>query len=46
MAKIPLYLYRIPREEHMMLAKFGEDYRRYMPRTGRIIPRFGTSEKG
>lgn len=37
---IPLYLLRVPREERMMLEQFGEDYRLYINRTGRIIPRF------
>ena len=35
-----LYVYRVPREEQMMLDAFGEAYRSYMGRTGRIIPRF------
>ncbi len=36
---LPLYLLRVPREEQMMLEQFGEQYRLYMKRTGRIIPR-------
>ncbi len=36
---LPLYVLRIPREEQMMLDHFGEEYRLYMNRTGRIIPR-------
>ena len=36
---IPLYLMRIPKEEQMMLEYFGEEYRLYMSRTGRLIPR-------
>jgi protein-S-isoprenylcysteine O-methyltransferase Ste14 len=36
---IPVYLYRVPKEEKMMLDNFGEEYRTYMERTGRIIPR-------
>jgi len=36
---IPLYIIRVRREEHMMLDRFGEEYREYMKRTGRIIPR-------
>ncbi len=36
---IPLYLARIPKEEQMMLEHFGEEYRSYMSRTGRLIPR-------
>jgi protein-S-isoprenylcysteine O-methyltransferase Ste14 len=34
-----LYFVRTPREEAMMLDFFGEDYRAYMRRTGRLIPR-------
>jgi len=36
---IPLYLMRIPKEERMMIEHFGEQYRSYMSRTGRLIPR-------
>jgi protein-S-isoprenylcysteine O-methyltransferase Ste14 len=36
---LPLYLMRVPREEHMLLEHFGDAYRDYMQRTGRIIPR-------
>ena len=36
---VPLYVIRIPREEKMMLERFGEEYREYMSRTGRLIPR-------
>ena len=36
---IPLYLIRIPKEEWMMLEHFGEQYREYVSRTGRLIPR-------
>jgi protein-S-isoprenylcysteine O-methyltransferase Ste14 len=35
-----LYLVRTPREEKMMCEVFGESYRDYMQRTGRIWPRF------
>jgi protein-S-isoprenylcysteine O-methyltransferase Ste14 len=37
---IPMYVLRIRREEQMMLQQFGEEYRQYMNKTGRIIPRF------
>lgn len=37
-AFIPICLRRIPREERMMLEHFGDEYRDYMARTGRIIP--------
>lgn len=36
---VPLYVMRIPREEQMMLEHFGEEYREYKSRTGRLIPR-------
>jgi protein-S-isoprenylcysteine O-methyltransferase Ste14 len=36
---IPLYIFRVRREEHMMLEQFGEEYRTYMSQTGRIFPR-------
>lgn len=38
---LPLYLLRVPREEQMMLAQFGEEYQKYMHRTGRILPKLG-----
>ena len=31
----------IPREESELLAKFGDDYKKYQARTGRIVPRLG-----
>lgn len=34
-----LYLIRAPREERMMCDAFGDAYREYMGRTGRLIPR-------
>ena len=36
---VPLYVLRAPREEAMMCEFFGQDYRDYMGRTGRLIPR-------
>ena len=36
---IPLYLLRVPREEKVMLNEFGDEYRQYMRRTGRVTPR-------
>ncbi len=34
-----LYFRRVPQEETMMLDFFGEDYRAYMRKTGRLFPR-------
>lgn len=39
-AATAIYAIRIPREERMMIAAFGDRYRTYMARTGRIFPRF------
>jgi protein-S-isoprenylcysteine O-methyltransferase Ste14 len=33
-------LWRIPKEEQMMLEAFGDEYKTYMQRTGRLFPRF------
>jgi len=37
---VPLYLQRVGREEKMMLDHFGDEYRAYMQRTGRLLPKF------
>ena len=37
-ASLPLYMARIPREEEMMEERFGDEYRRYAERTGRVLP--------
>jgi len=31
---------RVPREEQMMLDQFGDEYREYMKRTGRFLPKW------
>jgi protein-S-isoprenylcysteine O-methyltransferase Ste14 len=36
-----LYWFRVAREEEMMREFFGEPYRDYMKRTGRLLPRSG-----
>lgn len=36
-----LYLLRVGAEEELMLATFGEEYRAYMLRTGRLLPKLG-----
>ena len=33
------YIYRVGKEERMMLDEFGEEYRMYMATTGRIFPK-------
>jgi protein-S-isoprenylcysteine O-methyltransferase Ste14 len=41
LAIIALSLLVIPREEAELVNKFGEQYREYMRRSGRLIPRLG-----
>lgn len=36
---LPVYLYRLPIEESMMLDQFGDAYRQYMRQVGGILPR-------
>jgi protein-S-isoprenylcysteine O-methyltransferase Ste14 len=36
-----VYAHRIPIEENLMLEKFGDSYREYMNRTGRLLPKLG-----
>jgi protein-S-isoprenylcysteine O-methyltransferase Ste14 len=36
---LPILAWRTPREEAHLLARFGDDYRAYMQRTGRYLPR-------
>lgn len=38
-----MYLIRIADEEKMMIEKFGDEYRAYMIRTGRLIPKLRIS---
>ena len=35
-----MYFVRTPREERLMCEEFGDDYREYARRTGRLFPRF------
>ena len=39
---ICMYLVRVSDEEKMMIEKFGDKYREYMRRTGRLIPKLRT----
>jgi protein-S-isoprenylcysteine O-methyltransferase Ste14 len=34
-----MYFIRVPKEEQMMLDQFGDEYREYMKRTGRLFPK-------
>ena len=34
-----LYYLRVPKEEEMLINKFGDEYREYMKTTGRVIPK-------
>jgi len=36
---MPLYLNRVPRDEELMLTRFGDEYRAYVERTGSVFPR-------
>ena len=42
---ILLITLRIPKEEKMLLGRFGEEYHAYMKRTGRLLPRFHEKKK-
>ncbi len=39
-----IVLNRIDREEAVMIERFGDDYRQYMTRTGRFLPRWGVTK--
>ena len=46
-AALLILLLVIPAEERGLVAKFGEEYRAYMRRTGRLLPRmFGSNQRG
>jgi protein-S-isoprenylcysteine O-methyltransferase Ste14 len=38
---LPFYFIRVKAEEKMMLDSFGEQYARYMEKTGGVVPKFG-----
>jgi protein-S-isoprenylcysteine O-methyltransferase Ste14 len=37
---------RVPREEQMMIERFGDEYREYMKRTGRFLPKRKQRQRG
>jgi protein-S-isoprenylcysteine O-methyltransferase Ste14 len=39
-AAFVVLMWRVPKEEANLIATFGDEYRQYMARTGRFIPRF------
>jgi protein-S-isoprenylcysteine O-methyltransferase Ste14 len=40
-AVLALLAIRTPKEEQMLIARFGQQYRDYMATTGRFVPRIG-----
>ena len=38
--RLVILVARVPREEQMMLDQFGDEYREYMKRTGRFLPKW------
>jgi protein-S-isoprenylcysteine O-methyltransferase Ste14 len=36
---------RTPKEEQMLIARFGQQYRDYMEKTGRFVPRITASKE-
>ena len=36
---LPLYLYRMPKEEQLLIDQFGDEYRQYITHTGGMFPR-------
>ena len=40
-AVLALLAIRTPKEEQMLIERFGQEYRAYMARTGRFLPRIG-----
>ena len=42
---LSLLAVRTPKEEQMLIERFGEQYRDYMARTGRFFPRFQKSQR-
>jgi len=42
LAGLVFLVFRVPREERLLLDEFGEAYRTYQARTGRVFPRFSS----
>jgi protein-S-isoprenylcysteine O-methyltransferase Ste14 len=42
---IPPLVWRIPREESQLLDRYGDQYRRYMAHTGRLLPRLKSEHR-
>ena len=40
-----MYLFRVSDEEAMMIEQFGDEYRDYMQRTGRLVPKLSALKK-
>jgi len=43
---VPHILYRVPKEEALLIEQFGDQYRAYQASTGMIMPRFGAKRRG
>ncbi len=43
-AALLMLLLRLPKEEAKLIERFGDEYRGYMKRTGRLLPRLGTQQ--
>ena len=41
-----VYIRRVPREEQMMIDRFGDEYRAYMQQTGRVMPKLAKKQQG
>ncbi len=40
-----MLLVRLPKEEEKLIERFGDEYRAYMKRTGRLLPRIKRSSE-
>jgi protein-S-isoprenylcysteine O-methyltransferase Ste14 len=44
-ALLALIAIRTPKEEHLLIERFGQDYRNYMATTGRFFPKIGKANQ-